>query len=28
VWDGEKTPAQAQATVVDLYKKWYEENNK
>jgi arabinogalactan oligomer/maltooligosaccharide transport system substrate-binding protein len=28
VWDGEKTPAQAQATIVDLYKKWYEENNK
>ncbi|HOJ99123.1 MAG TPA: extracellular solute-binding protein [Termitinemataceae bacterium] len=28
VWDGEKTPAQAQATIVDLYKKWYAENNK
>jgi arabinogalactan oligomer/maltooligosaccharide transport system substrate-binding protein len=28
VWDGEKTPADAQANIVKLYNKWYEENNK
>lgn len=28
VWDGEKTPAQAQQTIVEAYKKWFEANNK
>ncbi|MEJ5183638.1 MAG: ABC transporter substrate-binding protein [Rectinemataceae bacterium] len=28
VWDGKKTPAEAQANLVQLYRKWYEENNK
>jgi arabinogalactan oligomer/maltooligosaccharide transport system substrate-binding protein len=28
VWDGEKTPAQAQENIIKLYNKWYEENNK
>lgn len=28
VWDGEKTPAEAQARIVELYNMWYEENNK
>ncbi|MCE5256228.1 MAG: extracellular solute-binding protein [Spirochaetaceae bacterium] len=28
VWDGKKTPAEAQESLVNLYKKWYQENNK
>ena len=28
VWDGDKTPADAQANLVKLYQIWYEENNK
>jgi arabinogalactan oligomer/maltooligosaccharide transport system substrate-binding protein len=27
-WDGKKTPAEAQANLINLYNKWYEENNK
>ncbi len=28
IWDGKKTPAEAQANLVSLYTKWYQENNK
>jgi arabinogalactan oligomer / maltooligosaccharide transport system substrate-binding protein len=28
VWDGEKTPAQAQARLIELYNEWYAANNK
>ncbi|MFZ5859710.1 MAG: ABC transporter substrate-binding protein [Spirochaetota bacterium] len=28
IWDGKKTAAEAQANLINLYNKWYEENNK